>query len=470
MKLELARVDGSKVDGGHLEILQEGGQDDLLDFARGDRRSELGDPVPLDTAELLAGSGCRIQGQRPVVIIGAGHGGTHAAARLVDGGAAGHVILIDGEVMLPYERPPLSKEFLKEGGGDKVALLRRELYYQEKGIDLRLGTRAASIDRAARRIAFDDGSGIEYSQLILATGSRARTIPIPGADLPGVLSLKTLDDARSIAAALRPGIRVVIIGAGYIGMEVAAAAAEKGVDAVVLEAQDRVMSRVTSEPVSLHFQDLHRRHGVRFVFGASATEVRQADGALEVVDKDGTAYPADIVVVGIGVVPNQEFGVEAGLDASDGLLVDNDARTSDPYIYAIGDVTRFTCPREGVSLRLECVHNALDQADAAVRHILGQPTAKPEIPWFWTVQYGVRLQTAGVRSPEDDIVVRGDPASGRFSVLYLREGRLAAIDTINALRDFGAGKKLIAARIPVDSDIVADPTIPLADTTLSAKV
>jgi 3-phenylpropionate/trans-cinnamate dioxygenase ferredoxin reductase subunit len=260
----------------------------------------------------------------------------------------------------------------------------------------------------------------------------------------------------------------VIVGAGYIGLEVAAAATALGCDVVVLEAMDRVMSRVTSEPVSQCFERLHRDHGTRFVFGAAVAEVRRTGSALEVVTADGARHAADLVVVGIGILPNQELAAAAGLEHSDGIHVDADARTSDPHIYAIGDITRFTCRRESVSLRLECVQNALDQAEAAVRHLTGRPAADPPIPWFWTVQHDVRLQAAGIRDPGDEVVVRSHAEQGRFSVLYVRDGRLAAIDTVNALRDFTAGKKLIAARAQIDRVRAADPSLSLTDAVVVA--
>jgi 3-phenylpropionate/trans-cinnamate dioxygenase ferredoxin reductase subunit len=256
---------------------------------------------------------------------------------------------------------------------------------------------------------------------------------------------------------------VAIIGAGYIGLEVAAAAAATGCKVTVLEFQDRVMSRVTSAPVSRHFEQLHGRHGVRFVFGAAVTSIDGGERAERVTVADGTNFPADVVLAGIGVLPNQELAADAGLECRDGILVDGDGRTSDPAIYASGDVTRFTSPIDGASQRLECIQNALAQADRVAAHITGQPAAEPEVPWFWTVQHGVRLQTAGVRHPEDDAIVRGEPAAGKFSVVYLRDGRLAAVDTIANLAEFRTAKRLIARGVRIDPVLAADPAIPLAE-------
>lgn len=405
----------------------------------------------------------------PIVIVGAGHAGVHAAARLVEHESPGGIVLIDEDDAEPYERPPLSKDLLKSGATPKFPRLRKSSYYGDNGIERMTGRSVVAIDRTARAVTLDDESTVSYHRLVLSTGSSPRTLPVPGGDLPGVVVLKTLKDSAFIRTKLVPGSRIVIIGAGYIGLEVAAAAVEAGSEVVLLEMQDRAMSRVTSRPVAEFFESLHAAHGVRFVFGASVVAVRESGNALEVVCADGNTHAADLVVVGIGVSPNQEVAEAAGLACSDGIIVDEHARTSDPSIYAAGDATRFTCPREGVSLRLECVQNAISQADAAANHIMGLPASEPEIPWFWTVQHGVRLQTAGVRNADDDIVIRGDPDAGRFSVLYLRDGRLAAIDTVRSLKDFVAGKKLIASRVPVDVRLSADPAVPLIEAQAAAN-
>lgn len=409
----------------------------------------------------------------PVVIVGAGHSGVAVAAGLRARGWEGGILLVDAENGLPYERPPLSKELLKDGAPDESAVLRKARFYADKGIDRLAGVTAESIDRSGRTVLLSDGTRRAYHRLVIATGSRARPLTVPGAGLPGVRSLRSRDDALELKRLLVPGARVAIIGAGYIGLEVAAAAAAKGCEVTVLEFQDRVMSRVTSAPVSHHFEQLHGRHGVRFVFGAAVTSV---DGdqpivggqrAQSVTVADGTVFPADVVLAGIGVLPNQELAADAGLDCRDGILVDEDGRTSDPAIYASGDVTRFISPIDGESQRLECIQNALAQADRVAAHITGKVAAEPEIPWFWTVQHGVRLQTAGVRHPEDQVLVRGEPSGGKFSVVYLRDGRLAAVDTIANLSDFRAAKRLIAQGAVIDPALSADPAIPLADTILT---
>ena len=403
--------------------------------------------------------------QDPVVIVGAGHSGVAVAAGLRSRGWAGGILLIDAENELPYERPPLSKELLKDGAPDESAVLRKEKFYADKGIDRLSGVTAESIDRDGRTVLLSDGTRQPYHRLVIATGSRARPLTVPGAGLPGVRSLRTREDALELKQLLVEGARVAIIGAGYIGLEVAAAAAAKGCDVTVLEFQDRVMNRVTSAPVSRHFEQLHGRHGVRFVFGTAVTSVDGGERAERVTVANGTVFPADVVLAGIGVLPNDELAADAGLECQDGILVDGDGRTSDSAIYASGDVTRFTSPIDGASQRLECIQNAQAQADRVAAHITGQAGAEPEIPWFWTVQHGVRLQTAGVRHPEDQAIVRGEPSGGKFSVVYLRGGRLAAVDTIANLADFRTAKRLIAQGARIDPVLAADPGTPLIEAT-----
>ncbi|VXC12951.1 Ferredoxin--NAD(P)(+) reductase fdr [Arthrobacter sp. 9AX] len=400
----------------------------------------------------------------PVIIVGAGHAGVAVAAGLRVRGWTGAITMFDEEHAVPYERPPLSKELLKPGAPEQTTLLRKETYYQDKDIHRVAGVGVTAIEPAARTVQLSDGTLQPYHQLVLATGSRARDLPVPGAGLPGVQALRSRDDALNLKRALVPGAKVVIIGAGYIGLEVAAAAVGLGCSVTVLEFQDRVMSRVTSEPVSRHFEELHRTQGVRFVFGAAVTGVEGTMKAERVRTADGSTYDADVVVTGIGVLPNQELAERAGLDCADGILVDGSGRTSDPHIFAAGDVTRFTSPIDGFSQRLECIQNAMAQAEGVADALTGTPAGtKTEVPWFWTVQHGVRLQTAGVRRPDDDVIVRGTPADGKFSVAYLRDGRLAAVDTVAGLSDFRPAKKLILDSARLDAELVANPHIGLAD-------
>lgn len=406
----------------------------------------------------------------PIVIVGSGHGGVAVAAGLRSRGWLGGIVLLDAQDDAPYERPPLSKDLLVPGAGERTALLRNEDYYGAKDIERAAGQAVVSIDRPGRAVVFADGSRRPYHRLVLATGSRARDLPVPGADLDGVLALRTHRDGLAIKRSLVAGARVVVIGAGFIGMEVAAAALKNGCEVTVLEFQDRVMKRVTSPPVSAFFERLHRSRGVRLEFGAAVTELQGEERVERVLTADGRTFGADVVVAGIGVLPNQELAEAAGLACQDGVLVDERCRTSDPLIHAVGDVTRSTSPFSGTSQRLESIQNAAAQAESVVSDILHHDDKPAEVPWFWTVQHGVRLQTAGVMHPDDEAIVRGDPQSGRFSVVYLRGGRLSAVDTVGGLADFRPAKKLIPAGRPLDPDLVADPGIKLEDAVIGADL
>ena len=405
-----------------------------------------------------------------VLIAGAGHAGIATAVALRAKGHTGRIVVADAEGRDPYERPHLSKDMLKVGGPDEPTLLRKPAFLEGKGIERLSGVSLTGVDVDARTASLDDGSCLAWDDLVIATGSVTRDLPAPGGRLPGHHRLKTVEDAHAIKANLVPGARVVVIGAGYIGLEVAAAAAAAGCDVTVLEFADRVMSRVTSEQVSLFYQQLHESHGVRFAFGTAVTGVT-GDGRVEQVHTaNGVVYAADLVIEGVGVRPNQRLAQDAGIICDDGIVVDGDGRTSVPHVYAAGDVTRFPALFDGASQRLECISNALEQADRVAARITGNEPAAREVPWFWTIQHGVRLQTAGVRQPDDRVVVRGTPESGTFSVLYLRDGRLAAVDTIGGLKDFRAGKKLVAERALIDPALAADQSVPLADTLLAPNI
>ena len=397
----------------------------------------------------------------PVVIVGAGHSGVAVAAGLRARGWEGGILLLDAENEAPYERPPLSKDLLKDGAPDGSAVLRKEKFYQDKRIDRLAGSTAESIDRKGRTVLLSDGSRHAYHRLVIATGSRARPLTVPGAGLAGVQSLRTRDDALELKRMLVPGARIAIIGAGYIGLEVAAAAAARGCEVTVLEFQDRVMSRVTSVPVSRHFERLHERDGIRFVFGAAVTAIEGQRRAERVVTADGHRPPGRRRAGRYRrASQTREVATEAGLECRDGILVDGDCRTSDSAFYATGDVRRFTSPVDGASQRLECIQNAQAQADQVAAHITGHEAADPEIPWFWTVQHGVRLQTAGVRHPDDEVIVRGDPpsASSPWSI---------SVTAALGRRHYRwpcrlpAGPETDRPKSPDRPDAAADPGIPL---------
>jgi 3-phenylpropionate/trans-cinnamate dioxygenase ferredoxin reductase subunit len=398
-----------------------------------------------------------------VVIIGAGQAGAQVAVSLRQLGFAGDVILLGEEPHLPYQRPPLSKSYLSGEMALERTWLRSEAYYAKHRIDLRVDARAARILRKERAIVCDDGARLDYAALVLCTGTAARRLLLPGVDLPGVFYLRTLADSDAIKAAVRPKTRAVVIGGGYIGLEVAASLAKLGAAVTVIEALERVMNRVVAPPVSAFYAAEHARHGVEIVTGAAVSTL-EGNGRVErVICADGRAYAADLVVIGIGAVPNDALARAAGLEVENGVVVDAFGRTRDPAIFAAGDVTNHPNPLFDRRLRLESVHNAMEQAKAVARTIAGQPQAYADVPWFWSDQYDLKLQIAGVGDPDDELVLRGDPASRAFSCAHLREGRLVAIDCVNRGGDFLSAKKLIAAGAAPDRSRLADPDLPLAN-------
>jgi 3-phenylpropionate/trans-cinnamate dioxygenase ferredoxin reductase subunit len=398
---------------------------------------------------------------KPVVIVGAGHAGVQAAAHLSELGFKGGIVLVDQENEIPYERPPLSKEMLK-ASDSPLALLRKKDYYADRNINLITGVHVSRLNRLEKEIKLAGTPSIRYSKLIIATGSKPRQLNVPGSHLRGIHVLKTLTDSRAIKQALCHAHRVVVIGAGYIGLEVAAAAAGIGCEVTVLEAQNRVMSRVTSEVVSRYFEELHRSFGALFEFGAGVVEFQGDRHVERVLTTAGKVHAADLVVMGIGVQPNHSIAEGSGIACADGILVDQHCRTSDPNVYAIGDVSRAASADVPDGIRLESVQNALAQAMTAANHIATGLETTPEVPWFWTIQHEVRLQTAGLWRADDEVVVRGRAESGRFSVLYLRNGRLVAIDTVGTLKDFMPAKRLIAAKAQIDRALAVDETVKLA--------
>jgi 3-phenylpropionate/trans-cinnamate dioxygenase ferredoxin reductase subunit len=400
-----------------------------------------------------------------VVIVGAGQAGAQIAVSLRQLGFAGDITLLGDEPHLPYQRPPLSKGYLSGDMALERTWLRSEAYYAKHRIDLRCGTRAARVLRDERVVVCEDDRQLEYDVLVICTGTAARRLPVPGVDLPGVFYLRTLADSDAIKAALRPGARAVIIGGGYIGLEVAASLRKLGCAVVVLEALERVMNRVVAPPVSAFFAAEHARHGVEVVTGA-AVRALEGDRRVErVVCVDGRTFSADLAVIGIGAVPNDELAKDAGLEVANGVVVDAFGRTSDPAIFAAGDVTSHPNDLFDRRLRLESVHNAMEQAKAVARAIAGHAQPYADVPWFWSDQYDLKLQIAGVGDPDDGLIIRGEPESRTFSCLHVRAGRLVAIDCVNRGGDFLAAKKLIAAGAIPDRRRAADPAVLLADAT-----
>ncbi|MBB1180501.1 ferredoxin reductase [Pseudomonas sp. FW305-3-2-15-E-TSA4] len=391
-----------------------------------------------------------------ILIIGAGHAGGSVAAFLRQYGHEGPIVLVGEEDAPPYQRPPLSKAWLK-GEADLEALLLRPLsFYQEQGIAFRPSTVAVSVDPEAKTVAFHDGSSEPYDVLVLATGSTARKLPVPGGDHPDLLELRTLKDAERLKAVLGPGKRLAVVGGGYVGLEAAASARALGAEAVVIERAPRVLARVASETLSAFFTAQHRARGVEIITGAEVVAVAH-DG---VTLADGSTVQADAVLVGVGALAGESLARSAGLRCDDGVVVDDQARTSDPAIFAVGDMTRRPIPvHGGVSHRLESVPNALEQAKQAAAAIVGRPGPAPEVPWFWSDQYDFKLQIAGLPFEADRQVVRGDPSAGGFAVFHLNGDRVVCVEAVNAPPEFMAGKQLIGKATPVDPAKLADVSV-----------
>jgi 3-phenylpropionate/trans-cinnamate dioxygenase ferredoxin reductase subunit len=402
-----------------------------------------------------------------VVILGAGHAGGTAAALLRQYGHAGPITLIGEEPIPPYQRPPLSKAWLKgEADADSLALKPLE-FYAEHDIAFRPSTSALSINRGARTVALSDGSSVGYDVLILATGARAIALPIPGAELDGVMFLRTAADAETLKATVGPGKKLAVVGGGYIGLEVAASGRALGAEVVVLEREPRLLARVACETLSTFFKAQHEQHGVSFELGATAAAFDGSDGKVSGVRlADGRVIPCDAVVVGVGAAPNDEIARDCGLETARGVVVDLDARTSDPAIFAIGDVAHRPMPIYDRMFRMESVPNALEGAKQAASAIAGRPPPTGEVPWQWSDQYDLKLQIAGYAFDVDEILVRGDPASAKFAVFHLKGDQVQSVEAINSPPEFMMGKQLILGRRPVDKARLADPAVSMKEVAL----
>ena len=399
-----------------------------------------------------------------VVIVGAGHAGGTAAALLRQYGFTGAITLLGEEPIPPYQRPPLSKAWLKgEADEDSLALKPLE-FYAEQSIDLRMGVVVRSISRTSKQVALADGEPISYDVLVLAMGARPRRLAIPGADLAGVCELRTAADAEALKAALKPGCRLAVVGGGYIGLEVAASARALGAEATVIELQSRVLARVASEPMSEFFEAYHRTRGVGFELNVSVHEILgDAGRVIGVKLSDGRTVACDAALIGVGALPNDEIARDAGLECANGIVVDLEARTADPAVFAIGDVTHRPLPLYERSFRLESVPNALEQAKQVAAALTGRAPPAPEVPWFWSDQYDLKMQIAGLPFDGDSLLVRGDPKTARFAVFHLKGDLIQAVEAVNAPPEFMAGRQLIGSRRPIARQRLADGAISMKE-------
>ena len=400
--------------------------------------------------------------QRKCVVVGASHAGAQVAANLRQRAWDGEIRLIGEEPWLPYHRPPLSKTFLAQSQSPNDILIRPQASYAKADIATELSTRVTRIDTENRQVYLEDGSALDFDALVLATGARARALPIPGSELGGVHRLRNAEDVLAIRRRVASGRDAVIVGGGYIGLETAASLRQAGMNVTILEAQSRVLQRVTSAEISAFYQRVHREEDVRILTDARITEF-QGKGSVQAVCLDGQApLPADLVIVGVGVTPETSLAEAAGLDVDDGIVVDEFGETSTPGIYAVGDCTRHYNPIYKRWLRLECIQNATDQAKTVAAALTGNPSPYSALPWFWSDQYDMKLQIAGLSQGADNIVLRGEVARGRsFAAFYFKGARLLACDAVNRPIDFSVSKKIIVQGLPVSADAVADESLDL---------
>lgn len=396
-----------------------------------------------------------------VVIVGAGHAGAQAAISLREKGFAGSILIVGEERTLPYDRPSLSKAYMLGSITIDRMLLRDASYWDERKIDVLLGTAATDLDARSSTITLADGRDFAFGRCILATGGTLRTLSCPGADLRGIHGVRGIGDVDAIRADLKPGMSVVIAGAGYVGLEAAAVLRALHHPVTVIEAQDRVLARVAGPALSRFIEAKHRSHGVSFRLNEKLAAI-EGDGRIErVVLTSGERLDADLLIAGIGILPHVTLAERAGLDCDDGVLVDGSGRSSAAHIFAIGDCARHPNRYAGGLCRLESVQHAIASAEVAADAILGKEHDIDALPTFWSEQYELRIQSAGILRGEPECIVRGDPATQSFSLFYVADGAVIALDAVNCPKDFMAGRNLVQRRARIDAARLADVTIPI---------
>ena len=398
-----------------------------------------------------------------IVIIGAGQAGAQAVDTLRREGFSGRLVLVGDEPQLPYQRPPLSKKYLS---GDMAAdrlPFRHRAFYDEHRVELKLGHKAVRLDPSARQVELASREQLGYDRLLMCLGSEPRRLTCPGAALSGVHYLRTLADVTPIQAAFKPQARIVIIGGGYIGLEMAATCRHMGHEITVLEMADRIMNRVVSTNISEYFAQAHHQHGVNIICNTQVVRLEGEQRVERVICADGSRHAADLVIVGVGAIPTTGLAQAAGLKCDNGIVVDEYCRTSNAAIYAAGDCTNHPSLRYARRVRIESVDNAFEQAKAAAFNMLDRPTIHDRVPWFWSDQFDNKLLIVGLSQDSDRLVLRGDPATRSFSVCYLRGRELLAVETVNHSKDYMAARKLIAERALLDPEKLADSTINLKE-------
>ena len=398
------------------------------------------------------------------LIVGAGHGGAQTAVALRQRGFIGTIGLLGEEPEPPYERPPLSKEYLAREKAFERILIRPETFWRDKAVDLLVGRRAEAVDPEGHTVTLADGSTLSYGALVWATGGHARRLSCDGAGLAGVHSVRSRADVDAMVVELPLARNIVVIGGGYIGLEAAAVLTKLGHRVTVLEAQGRVLARVAGPALSRFIEAAHRGHGVDLRLGVAVECLTGTDRVTGIRLVGGLELPADLIIVGIGIIPAVAPLLAAGARGENGVAVDVECRTSLPDVYAVGDCALHANSfADGLPIRLESVQNANDMAVTAAKAIVGTPEPYDAVPWFWSHQFDLKLQTVGLSAGHDQEVVRGDPATGSFSIVYLKEGQVRALDCLNATRDYVQGKALVMARAEIAQERLADATLPLKE-------
>ena len=402
------------------------------------------------------------------LIIGASHAAAQACVSLRQGGWEGDITVVGDEPNLPYHRPPLSKDFLSGDKDIEDILIRPAQAYETANVSLKLGTRVSAINPADKTATTASGEIINFTKLILTTGARIRRLPVPGQDLPHVYYLRDTQDVLAIKADVRAGKQAVIIGGGYIGLETAASLRKQGMEVTVLEAMDRILQRVTAPQLSAFYKRVHTEEGVKILENVGATEIVETNDGLAVKTGDGQSLPADMVIIGIGVIPNTELAAEAGLTVGNGIEVDEFCQTSHADVYAAGDVTWHHNPIYDRYIRLESVPNATEQAKTCADHINGKPKPYNSLPWFWSDQFDLKLQIAGLSTDYDDIIIRGDIEGSRsFAAYYFKDDKLLAVDAVNAPRDFMMTRMALSKGKNLDKAVLKDPEAELKSAMIS---
>ena len=398
-----------------------------------------------------------------IVVIGSGQAAIQTVMSLKRNKFTGSIKVIGEEDHLPYQRPPLSKDFLLEEYKPERVSLKKKEFYEENEVDLILGKRAESIDTILKEITLSDENKIRYDQLIIATGSRVRKLNVPGSDKKGIYYLRDLDDANALKQRLKKNKKMVIVGAGYIGLEVASVAASLGVEVTVIEMANRVMNRTVDPIISSYYQKLHESNGVKIHLDNGLKAFEGGDSVNAVLCSDGLILEADLVVIGAGVLPNQEIAIEAGLECNNGIMVNEFGETSTAHVYACGDCTNH--PNKGLNtrLRLESVHNAMEQSKTVANTIMGNKEPYDQVPWFWSDQYDHKLQLVGISGDHDEVVMRGLESEQKFLLFYLKNSELIAVNAINSSKEFLICRKLVANKVKISSDVIKDQSVNLND-------